>query len=122
MTLIDLSHVIESGMTTYPGLPGPVVCDYLTREASRSRYSDGATFHIGKIEMVANTGTYVDAPFHRYEGRMDVADLPLDRVADLDTVVVSRDPGRRMIGPEAFAGLSLRGKALLINTGWSRHF
>jgi kynurenine formamidase len=84
MTLIDLSHVIESGMTTYPGSPPPIVCDYLTREASRSRYAHGTTSHIGKIEMVANTGTYVDAPFHRYAGRTDVADLPLDRFADLD--------------------------------------
>jgi kynurenine formamidase len=81
MPLIDLSHVIEAGMTTYPGLPAPIVCDYLTREASASRYNGGATFHIGKIEMVANTGTYVDAPFHRFEGRADVADLPLERLA-----------------------------------------
>ena len=122
MPLIDLSHVIESGMTTYPGLPVPVVCDYLTREASRSRYRDGATFHIGKIEMVANTGTYVDAPFHRYAGRADVADLPLDRLANLDTLVVSVEPGRREIDAATFAGLDLRGKALLVHTGWSRHF
>jgi len=121
MTLVDLSHVIESGMMTYPGLPAPVVCDYLTREASRSRYADGATFHIGKIEMVANTGTYVDAPFHRYAGRADVADLPLDRLADLDTLVASVDPGQRAIDAATFAGLDLRGKALVIHTGWSRH-
>jgi len=122
MPLIDLSHVIESGMTTYPGLPAPVVCDYLTRDASRSRYADGTTFHIGKIEMVANTGTYVDAPFHRYAERADVADLPLDRLADLDALVVSVDPGRRPIDAATFAGLHLRGRALLIHTGWSRHF
>jgi len=122
MPLIDLSHVVESGMTTYPGLPAPVVCDYLTREASRTHYADGTTFHIGKIEMVANTGTYVDAPFHRYAGRADVADLPLDRLADLDALVVSVGPGRRPIDAATFGGLDLRGRALLINTGWSRHF
>jgi kynurenine formamidase len=122
MTLIDLSHVIEAGMTTYPGIPGPIVCDYLTREESRSRYTDGTSFYIGKIEMVANTGTYVDAPLHRYAGRADVADLPLERLADLQTVVVSIDPAMRAIGPEAFLGTDLRGKALLVHTGWSRHF
>jgi arylformamidase len=123
--LIDLSHVIEAGMTTYPGLPGPIVCDYLTREQSRALYTDGTTFEIRKIEMVANTGTYVDAPAHRYEGRTDVADLPLERLANLDTVVVSLDavdPAVRAIGPEAFAGKDLKGKALLLHTGWSRHF
>ncbi len=99
-----------------------VIRNRLTREASRSRYSAGATFHIGKIEMVANTGTYVDAPFHRYAGRADVADLPLVRLANLDTIVVSVDLGRREIGPQAFAGLDPRGRALLIHTGWSRHF
>ena len=72
MALIELSHVIEDGMTTYPGLPGPLVCDYLTREASREHYAGGATFHIGKLEMIANTGTYVDAPFHRYEDGIDI--------------------------------------------------
>ncbi len=122
MPLIDISHVIEAGMTTYPGLPAPVVCDYLTRDASASRYGGGATFHIGKIEMVANTGTYVDAPFHRFAGRADVADLPLERLANLDTCVVSADPDRREIGSEAFAGINLRGRAVLIHTGWSRHF
>jgi len=122
MPLIDLSHVIESGMTTYPGLPAPIVCDYLTREASRARYADGTTFHIGKVELVANTGTYVDAPFHRYAGRADVADLPLDRLANLDTVVVSVDRVQRPIGAATFAGKDLQGKALLIHTGWSRHF
>src|ERR1700729_3233099 len=122
MPLVDLSHVVEAGMTTYPGLPAPIVCDYLTREASRAQYADGTTFHIGKIEMVANTGTYVDAPFHRFEGRADLADLPLERLADLEACVVSVDPERRAIGPEAFAHLDLRDKALLVHTGWSRHF
>jgi arylformamidase len=122
MALIDLSHIIESGMTTYPGLPPPVVCDFLTREASVAKYSAGTTFHIGRIDMVANTGTYVDAPFHRFAGRADVADLPLERLANLDACVVSVDPERRAIGPESFAHLDLKGRALLVNTGWSRHF
>ena len=122
MALIELSHVIEAGMTTYPGLPGPIVCDYLTREDSRALYADGTSFSIRKVEMVANTGTYVDAPLHRYEGRWDVADLPLERLANLEARVVSVDAAVRAIGPEAFAGIDLSGKALLVHTGWSRHF
>ena len=81
-------------MVTYPGLPGPLICDYLSREASRSRYAAGVEFQIGKIEMVANTGTYLDAPFHRYADGADLAQLPLECVADLDAVVVRVPPGQ----------------------------
>jgi kynurenine formamidase len=107
MRLIDLSHVVEDGMTTYKGLPGPHICDFLTREASRAHYAGGVEFHIGRIDMVANTGTYVDAPFHRYPDGLDLAELPLERLAHLDAVVV-RSAGPA-IGPELFDGLDLRG-------------
>lgn len=120
MRLIDLSHVVEDGMTTYKGLPGPHICDFLTREASRAHYAGGVEFHIGRIDMVANTGTYVDAPFHRYPDGLDLAELPLERLAHLDAVVV-RSAGPA-IGPELFDGLDLRGKAALVHTGWDRHW
>jgi arylformamidase len=118
---IDLSHAVEHGMITYKGLPAPVVCDYLSREASRKLYAPGTEFHIGKIEMVANTGTYLDAPFHRYADGKDLSELPLERLADLEAVVVRRDRGRA-IGPEVFEGRSLGGKAVLVHTGWSAHW
>ena len=81
--LIDVSHTVEHGMVTYKGLPAPLICDYLSREASRSRYSAGTEFQIGRIDMVANTGTYVDSPFHRYADGHDLADLPLTSLANL---------------------------------------
>ena len=118
--LVDLSHAIHDGLVTYPGLPAPHICDYLSREASRAKYAPGTTFHIGKIELVANTGTYVDAPFHRHADGADLAELPLERLADLDTVVV-RATGRA-IDAGAFANLPLAGKAVVVHTGWSRHF
>jgi arylformamidase len=121
--LIDLSHTIEHGMTTYPGLPGPLICDYLSREASRGRYAPGVEFHIGKIEMVANTGTYIDSPFHRYAGGKDLAELPLDSVADLDAVVVRVPAGvNRRIDRSAFSGVEVKGKAVLVHTGWDAHW
>ena len=121
--IIDLTHPIEPGMTTYPGLPGPTVTDFLSREASRSKYGAGTTFQIGRLEMVANTGTYLDAPFHRFSEGMDIAAVPLERVADVDGIVVEpREPGERAIGPEVFAGRDLGGRAVLVRTGWSRHF
>ena len=122
MTFIDLSHSIEHGMITYPGLPGPLICDFLSREASRSHYAPGVEFHIGKIEMVANTGTYLDSPFHRYAEGKDLSQLPLEQLADLESVVVRpRAPGRA-IGPGAFAGEALAGKAVLVQTGWDTHW
>jgi len=120
MRFLDLSHTIEHGMTTYPGLPGPLVCDFLSREASRARYAPGVEFQIGRIDMVANTGTYVDAPFHRYAGGKDLAALPLESLAGLDAVVVRG--GGRAVAPDAFRGRSLRGKAVLIRTGWDIHW
>ncbi len=120
--LIDVSHTIEDGLITYPGLPGPIVCDYLSREASRQHYSVGTTFQIGKIEMVANTGTYVDSPFHRFADGADLADLDLEHLADLDGVVVDATGQGRALGPELFEGLEVRGKAILVRTGWDRHW
>ena len=120
-TYIDLSHSITPGMTTYPGLPGPVVCDYLSREASRGKYAPGVEFQIGKIEMVANTGTYVDSPFHRYADGKDLDTLPLASLADLETVVI-RAVGERVVDRRAFDGLVLRGRAVLVHTGWDRHW
>lgn len=118
--LVDLSHPIEHGMITYAGLPGPVISDFLTREASRSHYAAGTEFHIGKIEMVANTGTYLDTPSHRVAGGVDVSMIPLDAVAGLAAALL-RTPNRSIEG-HAVADLELRGKALLIHTGWSRHW
>ncbi len=120
--LIDLSHTIEHGMITYKGLPAPFVCDFLSREESRSHYAPGTEFHIGSIEMVGNTGTYLDSPFHRYADGKDLSQLRLDQVAQLDAVVVRVPAEQRAIGADAFAGLSLEGKAVLVQTGWSRHW
>lgn len=118
--LVDLSHAVEDGMVTYPGLPGPRVTDFLGREESAGRYAPGTTFHIGRIDLVANTGTYLDAPFHRFADGADLAALPLERLADLEGVVV--DGAGRRIDREAFAGLALAGRAVLVRTGWSRHW
>lgn len=119
-TLIDVSHDIEDGTVTYPGLPAPIICDYLSREASKAQYAAGTSFHIGRIDMVANTGTYVDAPFHRFEEGKDLAELPLASIADLPGVVVASQA--LAIGPEAFHGLDLAGRAVLVKTGWDRHW
>src|SRR5438093_13466483 len=116
--LIDLSHTIESGMVTYKGLPAPLICDFLSREASRKLYAPGVEFHIGRIDMVANTGTYLDAPSHRYADGLDVADLPLNRSADLPGIVVRIDRlASRAVTAAAFAGLELRGRAVLVASG-----
>ena len=120
--LVDVSHVIESGMITYRGLPAPFVCDFLSREASRKVYALGTEFHIGRLEMVANTGTYLDAPFHRFPDGIDVAELPLERLAHLPGLVVRVPPGERAVDRDAFAGVDLRGKAVLVQTGWDRHW
>ena len=110
-------------MTTYPGLPGPIICDYLSREASRAQYGPGVEFQIGKIEMVANTGTYLDSPFHRYADRKDLAQLPLESLADLEAVVVRFPPGAgRAITRKAFEGVQIDGKAVLVETGWDVHW
>lgn len=120
---VDLSHTIHDGLVTYPGLPGPRVGEHLERRSSRKHYAEGTEFSIGRIEMVANTGTYLDAPFHRYEGGQDVAALALESLADLPGVVVRVPEGERAIGAERFAGLGeLHGHAVLVATGWSRHF
>jgi arylformamidase len=119
--LIDVSHTIEDGLITYKGLPAPIVCDFLTREESRAVYSEGTEFYIGKIEMVANTGTYVDSPFHRYPEGKDLADLPLCSLANLQAVVV-RAQKERAIGAAQFDGMDVRGKAVLVHTGWDRHW
>jgi len=119
---IDLSHVIENGMITYPGLPGPKIADHLSREGSKQHYVDGTTFQIGKIEMVANTGTYIDAPFHRYQEGKDLSQLDLAAVANLDGLVFHAPPNSRKIYPDVFNGRDVKGKAVLIHTAWDRHW
>lgn len=120
--LIDLSHDVEHGMVTYKGLPAPIVCDFLTREASKQKYAEGTTFHMGKIEMISNTGTYVDAPFHRYEQGMDLSELPLECLVNLEGLVFQAQSGQRALGPELFAEADVRGRAVLVHTGWARHW
>ncbi len=120
--LIDLSHAVEHGMITYRGLPAPVICDFLSREESRAHYSGGTEFNIAKIEMVANTGTYVDSPFHRFADGIDLAGLPLESLVDLEGIVVRVENAGQAISAQVFDNLPLRGKAVLIQTGWSRHW
>jgi arylformamidase len=120
--LIDLSHTIEHGLITYKGLPAPIICDYMTREQSRAHFAPGTEFHIGKIEMVANTGTYLDSPFHRYEGGKDLSQLALDKLANLPAIKISF-PGKQAIDAASFRGCNdLAGKAILVETGWSRNW
>ena len=121
-TRIDLSHVVEDGMTTYPGLPGPIVCDYLTHGQSRKVYAPGTEFQIGVVTICSNTGTYVDSPFHRYPDGIDLSELPLESLADLDAIVVDASPEARAIGPESFADREVEGRAVLVRTGWQRHW
>lgn len=121
--LIDLSHTIDNGLITYKGLPAPIICDYLSREDSKKNYAEGTQFQIGKIEMVTNTGTYIDCPFHRYEEGKDLSEVALERFVDLDAIVI-RVPFKETIEiTEAFfMGKELKNKAVLIHTGWDVHW
>lgn len=110
-------------MVTYRGLPAPVINDWLSRDASSARYAAGTTFQIGKIDLLANTGTYIDAPFHRYGEGRDVAGYALDDVADLPGLVLrATAPGGRAIDASRFARLEVKGKAVLVHTGWDAHW
>lgn len=122
--VIDLSHPIESGMITHPGLPAPEISDFLTREDSASRYADGTAFHIGRIDMVANTGTYIDSPFHRFAHGDDIADLPLAMLVDMPCCVVRAPQNKksRAITARAFADADVTGKAVLVHTGWDANW
>lgn len=121
--LVDLSHTVEDGMITYKGLPAPLICDFMSREASKQSYSESTTFQIGKIEMVANTGTYLDSPFHRYEYGKDLSELDLARLADLEAVVVRVEGmNGRVVERNAFFPVDVRGKAVLVHTGWARNW
>ena len=122
LRFVDLSHTIHDGLVTYPGLPAPKVSEYLDRATSRDRYASGTEFSIGRIELVANTGTYLDAPSHRYEDGHDLAELPLETLADLPGVVVRAPRGVRALGAELFEEKELGGRAVLVDTGWARHF
>ena len=117
--IIDVCHTVHDGMITYKGLPAPVITDHLTREASQQVYAPGTSFQIGKIEMVANTGTYLDSPFHRYADGTDLAGLDLYSLANLDGVIVRRvDSPARGISKDAIEGFDLEGRAVLFHTGW----
>jgi kynurenine formamidase len=121
--LIDLSHAIRAGMVTFKGLPGPVICDYLSREASRKNYEGGAEFQIGRIDMVSNTGTYIDCPFHRYADGKDLSETALERFVNLPAVVVRVDHRSHIdVRAEDFDGVDVFGKAVLVHTGCSRHW
>jgi kynurenine formamidase len=120
---VDLSHTIEHGLVTYKGLPAPVICDYLSREQSKSVYAAGTEFQIGRTEMVTNTGTYIDCPFHRYADGDDLSQVAIERCADLDAVVIRASSRTgRAIDVEMFRGKELRGRAVLVHTGWDAHW
>ncbi|WP_419698941.1 cyclase family protein [Mucilaginibacter sp. NFX135] len=118
---IDLSHTIFDGLVTYKGLPSPIICDYLSREQSKANYEPGTEFQIGKIEMVTNTGTYIDCPFHRFEHGKDLSEIELERFADLDAITINAENATE-IGKDYFTGKEIRNKAVLVYTGWARHW
>jgi kynurenine formamidase len=122
MALIDLSHTVYSGLVTYKGLPAPLICDFLSREASRANYEGGAEFQIGKIEMVTNTGTYIDCPFHRYADGKDLSQMAIECFVDLPATAVRIDPNQLAITARDFERVDVRGKAVLVHTQWSRHW
>ena len=121
--LVDVSHAVADGTITYPGLPAPEIGDHLSRERAEELYAPGVTFQIGRICMVANTGTYVDAPFHRFADGVDLAGLELEDLAGRPGLVVDPPEGSgRAIGPDVFAGVEVAGRAVLVRTGWDRHW
>jgi arylformamidase len=125
--IVDLSHDIRAGLVTYPGLPAPVITPHLTRAQSREYYAPGTEFAMDLITLIGNTGTYLDSPFHRYEGGTDLAGLPLESLVDLPAEVFHftghfDGAAGRGIGAEALAGRDLAGSAVLLHTGWDRHF
>lgn len=120
---IDLSHTIEAGMITYKGLPAPVICDFLSREKSRDFYETGTEFQIGKIEMVTNTGTYLDCPFHRYEHGHDLSQILPEQFADLAGITIRHDLSKGLaIDADAFRQQDVRGRAVLVHTDWAKHW
>ncbi len=121
--LIDLSHSIENGLITYKGLPAPIICDYLSREDSKKIYAEGTSFQIGKIEMVSNTGTYVDCPFHRFENGTDLNDTPIEYFAELKGLVLHAPfTIQRAIDADFFIPHEVEGRAVLIHTGWDQYW
>ena len=122
MRLVDLSHTVHDGLVTYKGLPPPLICDFLSREASKAHYADGTTFQIGTIELCSNTGTYLDSPWHRHEDGRDLSELDLESVAHLEGVKVAVGPDRRVVDADAFDDVDVTGRAVLVETGWSRHW
>ncbi|MFZ1528993.1 MAG: cyclase family protein [Ferruginibacter sp.] len=122
-SFIDLSHTIEHGLVTYKGLPAPVICDYLSRENSRKFYEEGTEFQIGKIEMVANTGTYIDCPFHRFENGKDLSEISLESFTDLDAIVI-RVPFTETLAITAdhIKKYDVKNKAVLFYTGWDSNW
>lgn len=121
--LVDLSHTIRSGMVTYRGLPAPLICDHLSFDASRAHYATGTEFNIARIDMVANTGTYMDVPYHRYRDGHDLSQVGLKRIVDLPgTVIRVAESSGRAIDWTAFAGCEIGGRAVLVHTGWDRHW
>jgi arylformamidase len=121
--LVDLSHTISHGLITYKGLPAPIICDFLSREQSRQHYAPDTEFQIGKIEMVANTGTYLDSPFHRYENGKDLSELELTSLANLEGKVArAKGEDQRVIDKSAFDGIDVGGHAVLVHTGWDIHW
>jgi kynurenine formamidase len=120
---VDVSHTVEHGMITYTGFPAPIICDWLSRERSRTKYAPGTEFQIGRIEMIGNTGTYIDSPFHRYENGKDLSELPLESIADLECLVVRIDASAGpAIDEIPLRGDDVRGRAVLFSTGWDRHW
>ena len=121
--LVDLSHTIEDGLITYRGLPAPIICDYYSHEESRRFYTEGTEFHIGKIEMVSNTGPYLDCPVPRFKAGKDLCKTPLEQLANLDGIKISVPFQDTLeISQSYFQNLSLKGKAVLIHTGWSQYW
>ncbi|MFF5215634.1 cyclase family protein [Micromonospora sp. NPDC000442] len=120
--LIELSHLVTDGMTTLPGWPAPRITEWLTREASRKHYASGTEFHVARIDMIANTGTYLDTPAHRYADGADLSGFPLDRLADLPGLVVRLPAGTRAVDRLLLAPYDVAGKAVLLHTGWDTHF
>ncbi len=118
---IDLSHTIEDGLITYKGLPAPIICDYMSREEAKTIYGEDTPFQIGKIEMVSNTGTYIDCPFHRFEHGKDLAALDLDDFTNLEGILINAE-NITEIGLNFLKGINVKGKAVLIHSGWSKHW
>ncbi|MGI9226237.1 MAG: cyclase family protein, partial [Candidatus Nanopelagicaceae bacterium] len=114
--IVDLSHVLRTGIQIYPGDPQVDISQALNVEKD--------FVNVLAVNMGSQSGTHVDSPFHVFADGKKLNEVDLSHFIGSGVVINATGlSDRQEIPTECFTGTDVQGATIaIVRTDWSQYF